>query len=116
MKYTTRPISKYKPSTLEHRAVQFMPFAALKGYEESIHDASLYKEEKRQLSQEQQAELNEKICGLQKMDTVKMECFQDGRYIHVQGNIKKVDCFNLLIYFMDGRKIDIHQIYSIQVV
>ena len=115
MSYIPRPKSKYKPSTLEKRAVQFIPFAALKGYEESIAQACEYKEPKRQLSQEQQEELNDVFCRLQKNDVVEMECFQDGHYISIEGHIKKVDYFNLLIYLMDNRKIHMDTIYSIQV-
>ena len=110
-----RPKSKYKSSSLEKRAVQFMPFAALKGYEESIAQACELTETKRELSEEQQIELNTIICNLQKNDFVKMECFQTNRYIQVEGYIKKVDCFNLLIYLMDNRKIHMDTIYSIQV-
>ena len=40
MNYIPRPRSKFKPSTMAQRAAQFAPFAALKGYEESIAEAS----------------------------------------------------------------------------
>lgn len=113
MNYIPRPKSKFKPMSMAQRAAQFAPFAALKGYEESIAQASRNKEAKRELSEEQQEELNEIFCQLKKMDTVQMECFQQDHYVTICGKIKKVDLYNLLLCLQDGRKIDMHQIYSI---
>jgi hypothetical protein len=47
------------------RAAQFAPFAALTGYEESIQNAARKPEEKRELSETQVEELNQKIACLQ---------------------------------------------------
>ena len=40
--YYPRPKSKFPPMSMYQRASQFKPFAALKGYEECIDDASRY--------------------------------------------------------------------------
>ena len=42
----SRPKSKYPKATMEQRAGQFMPFAALKGYEEGIEVINSYVEER----------------------------------------------------------------------
>ena len=50
-----RPASKYPKSTMQQRAAQFMPFSALKGYDECIALALKNTIEKIELSEEQQA-------------------------------------------------------------
>lgn len=46
MIHLDRPISrKYIPMSMEHRAAQFSPFAALTGYEEAIENTARLAEE-----------------------------------------------------------------------
>ena len=110
----TRPKSKYKQSTLEERAVQFAPFAALKGYDQCIHEASQVVEVKKELSEEQKAELNEIICTLQQAEKVRICYFDKNAYKTICGTIKKIDTYHLNIYLQQGEKISIPSIYSIQ--
>ena len=48
--YYSRPKSKFPPMSMYQRASQFRPFAALKGYEECIDDASRYVIVKKELA------------------------------------------------------------------
>jgi hypothetical protein len=54
----------HKQMPLRDRAAQFAPFAALTGYNESIMDAERKPVEKKELSETQSEELNEKIAFL----------------------------------------------------
>lgn len=51
----------------EERAKQFMPFAALKGYEEALHRKEKHKVPKMELSEEYQEILDRKLRQVQKM-------------------------------------------------
>ena len=40
--YFQRPVSKWHPMAVERRAKQFAPFAALKGFEETIREKRVH--------------------------------------------------------------------------
>ena len=50
--HRTRPVSGRHPMAVEKRAKQFAPFAALKGFEDEIHEQESRYEEKRILPEE----------------------------------------------------------------
>ena len=57
---------------MENRAKQFVPFAALKGYEEALRAKEKIVVEKIELSEEKKAELDYKLQQIQKKDIVKL--------------------------------------------
>jgi hypothetical protein len=58
-----RPVSKkHPPMPLRDRAAQFMPFAALTGYDAEIRESARLTEEEADLSEDLQTELNEKLA------------------------------------------------------
>lgn len=64
-----RHISKNrKQMSPKNRAAQFMPFAALTGYDDSISNAKLKDEARIELSETQQEELNEKLLELKRIE------------------------------------------------
>ena len=119
--YLPRPKSKYKLASLEKRAAQFMPFAALKGYEESIEDATRYVIEKKQLSEDQQQEINDVLCSLEVGNSLKIEYFvkdkvkAGGQYETYIGVFKKLDQYSMKIYLDNDTVIRIYDIYSIEI-
>ena len=55
--YIPRPVSKRYPMDVQHRAKQFAPFAALRGFEEIVRKQEILYEQRKVLSEEQK-------CGL----------------------------------------------------
>lgn len=60
------------------RAKQFMPFDALKGFQEALREKERVRVPKRILSEEEREELNRELSRIGKMDMVEAEYFQDG--------------------------------------
>lgn len=115
----SRPKSKYKKATMTERAGQFMPFSALKGYDECIENENRYVEEKRLLSEEQVQELNQKLQQIDSGTHLKLVYFkpdfikQGGLYLDYEGIIKKFDKYHLRLIFDDDYTIDVKNIYDI---
>ena len=59
--YLQRPVSKRYPMAVERRAKQFAPFAALKGFEETIREKEFIYEMKRVLPEEKKNDLDMKL-------------------------------------------------------
>lgn len=76
---------------MENRAKQFMPFAALKGYEEALRAKEKIVVEKIELSEEKKAELDYKIQQIQKNDIVTVVYFLKDEYIKLEGMVSRLD-------------------------
>ena len=99
---------------VSERAKQFMPFAALKGFEEAIaqKEREYFKEERSLLSEEQLAELSYKASNLRENDTVTLEYYDGYIYKKVSATYLYTDTEERFIltdagkiYFDDVRKI-----------
>ena len=73
------------------RAKQFMPFAALKGYEEALRAKEKIKAEKKELTEEQEEELNRQLLTLQKREMVTVTYFEKDEYLQVTGMVSRID-------------------------
>ncbi|MCI9493572.1 MAG: YolD-like family protein [Lachnospiraceae bacterium] len=73
------------------RAKQFMPFDALKGFREALAEKERALVPKKEFSQEWQAELDDKLRHIHKLDIVTAEYFQNGEYGQVTGEVSKID-------------------------
>lgn len=73
------------------RAKQFMPFDALKGFREVLAEKERIIVPKRELSEEQKAELNLKLNQIQKKDMIMVEYFQNDEYVQVTGMVSRLD-------------------------
>lgn len=66
--YVPRPVSKRYPMDVQHRAKQFVPFAALRGFEEIVRKQVIFYEQRKELSEEQKCDLDRKLqrisCGM----------------------------------------------------
>lgn len=96
----------------EDRAKQFMPFAALRGYEEALRAKERIVVDRKELSEEQKEELDKVIHVIKKQDIVTVVYFESDEYLKVTGMVSKID--------MDGRyikvvntKVEFDNIYSI---
>ena len=119
-------ISKKHPQmSMEERAAQFAPFAALVGYEDAVEETArittkrieLNEEEKNILDMKLQI-LNEQI-RIQIYPNVTIMYFvsdlkkEGGKYIKISGTVKKIDEYKQLIILDDKTEIPISEIISI---
>ena len=76
---------------MENRAKQFMPFAALKGYEEALRAKEKIVVSKVELSEEKKEELNRKLLQVRKNDIVTVVYFHKDEYLQMEGMVSRVD-------------------------
>ena len=122
-----RPVSKnHPPMPLRDRAAQFMPFAALTGYDARILESARLTEEAADLSEDLQMELNETMAqvraelqgGRQPQVTVTYfrpdEKKAGGAYIVKEGAVKKTDPYTGTMLFTDGTEIPLSGIFEME--
>ena len=122
-----RPVSKkHPPMPLRDRAAQFMPFAALTGYDARIRESARLTEEEADLSEDLQEELNEKMSRLQAElqggghPQVTVTYFRPdekkagGAYIVKKGAVKKTDPYTGTMLFTDGTQIPLSGIFDME--
>jgi len=112
-------ISKRHPRlSMEQRAAQFSPFAALTGYEEATDETSRLTDEKIELSEEDMEELNRKLQNLQGEAVityfVKDERKSGGSYVTIKGEVRRIDDYEKAIVMRDGSKIFVDDILDIE--
>lgn len=73
------------------RAKQFMPFDALKGFREALSEKEKIIVLKRELSEEQQEELDQKLRQIQKKDIITVEYFCQGEYLQITGMVSSIE-------------------------
>lgn len=106
MIYMQRPVSRRIRMDIGHRAKQFAPFAALKGFEECVRKKEIIYEKRKILSDEKKNEIDQKLrlltCGMRIQVTFFQESSEDpgkGQYHTLDGNI---DFFNPSSYLRIG--------------
>lgn len=78
--YIPRPVSKRYPMDVQHRAKQFAPFAALRGFEEIVRKQEILYEQRKVLSEEQKCGLDRKlqmVCARCQMYIIRHLWFYD---------------------------------------
>lgn len=73
------------------RAKQFMPFAALKGYEIALRAKEKITVPKVELSEDAAEELDRKLRQIRKNDIVTVIYFSNGEYLEVSGMVSRID-------------------------
>lgn len=117
-------ISKtHKQMSMQNRAAQFAPFAALTGYEEAVKETARFTEQKIELDEELNNILDKKLRLIQSqiknMPEITVTYFvpddkkRGGKYQKITGKIKKIDDYNKFIIFTDGKFISIKDIINI---
>ena len=97
----------------EERARQFMPFDALKGFNEALREKEKEYEERRELSEEEINKISEKLKNLDKGDVIKITHYINQKYLTEIITITKIDVIsqkiitkeNTIIKFIDIFKI-----------
>ena len=111
--------------SLENRAAQFSPFAALTGHNEAIKETERLTDSKIELAEDTITDINRTLMWIrdniksrpQAMVTHFVPDYKKtgGKYITATVNIVKVDEVNNVIVTADGVKIAIHNILEIYV-
>lgn len=125
MLYMERPISKHHaPMSMENRAAQFAPFAALTGYDDAVEEVSRVTSRKVELSEEMRAELDlilaEINSHIAEIPEVKITYFvpdlskDGGEYTDIITRIKKIDFVSRTLILQDKTSIAIDDILSIE--
>ena len=120
-----RPISKnHSPMALENRAAQFMPFAALTGYDDAVEETGRLTADKIELTEERIRELDEKLSELgAKLQNGSVKMFvtyfvpdlykSGGEYVTSEVTVRKIDSYKKCLILADKSEIFIHDIYDL---
>lgn len=114
----------HQQMSLEDRAAQFSPFAALTGHEAAIQETARLTEDFIELSEDRQRQLNEQLRLLKEKQACQPELevtyFQPdqkksgGAYVTVRGRVKRIDECRQQIVFMEGEEVPMKNIFSIE--
>lgn len=106
------------------RAAQFMPFRALTGYEDAVHETARLTEERVELTEDEKALLDAKLQSLaDRLDShpqMTLTWFQPdkrktgGAYVTTIGQLKRIDDFEGVLILMGGERIPIEDILEVQ--
>ena len=109
--------------SMENRAAQFAPFAALTGHDAAINETARLTSERIELSLEEQRLLSERLNivldRLTEQPTLTFVVFQPdthksgGRYIPITGIVKKYDEYEKAVILTNGKSVMIEDVFSI---
>lgn len=117
-------LKHHTPMSLEIRAAQFAPFAALVGYDKEIGEAARSTDGKEELSEDAIDALNQAFQKLleheEERPLVTVTYFQPdakkdgGRYMTYTGNFRFYDAEKRVVKFVDGMVIGVGQVCRIE--
>lgn len=124
IKDKTRPLyPDLPPMPIHDRAAQFSPFAALVGYEDAVEETERLTDSRREMLEDEIAELNRQLGELQsrlrERPEIRVTYFtpdkkkDGGRYTSKIGNARTIDQYNNAIVFTDGEIISVKDMYSV---
>ena len=125
MLYLDPPVSKtHRKMSIQDRAAQFMPFAALTGYEDLIRESSRITQSRIELSETEIEELKHKLEILHRHEIekplIKVQYFvhdlkkSGGSYQTVENYLHRIDDIEKKIIFKDRTTIHFEEIISIE--
>lgn len=118
-------LKHHTPMSLESRAAQFAPFAALVGYDKEIEEAARSTDGREELSEDAIDALNQAFQKLleheEERPLVMVIYFQPdakkdgGRYMTYTGNFRFYDAEKRVMKFVDGMVIGVEQMCRIEI-
>ena len=118
-----RPLSNHSHLSIESRASQFSPFAALTGYDDEVKETARITDRKIIIDDGLKEVLNDKLNYLndhiKECSNVSITYFvkdnkkEGGKYLTKQGIIKRIDTVNEIIKFSDNITISMDDIINI---
>ena len=97
---------------MENRAKQFVPFAALKGYEEALRAKEKIVVDKIELSEERKEELDRKLHQIHRNDIIAVVYFCKDEYVKLEGMVSRLDV-DARILKVVNTKIPFEDIYEL---
>ena len=118
-------VSKRHPHmSMEKRAAQFSPFAAMVGHDAAIRETARFTEEQMELTEDEKAIIDDKLQTIQahikEQPEITVTYFQPdekksgGAYVTVIGFAKKIDGVSKLLLLQDDKAIPIKDIQLLQ--
>lgn len=97
------------------RSAQFLPFAALQGYEDALEDKALLRIEHPDFAEDEKERLTRQIALLSSLRYPKVEVtyWEKGFLLTYQGILKKVDEVGRLLRFQEGKNIPLEDVFSL---
>lgn len=115
--------NKHPQMTLEARAAQFAPFAALTGYDDAVKETARLTNERIELDEETKSILDNKIQIIKEHISTRPEISftyfipdlkkDGGKYVTVTGIVRKIDEYRQVIILEDKTEIPINEIINI---
>ena len=109
------------PMSMENRAAQFAPFAALTGHDAAIAEMARLTSEKPELSLEELDRLSRRLAyAVEKDATVTITFFQPdafkngGNYRQVSGKVMKIDEYDKVMILSNKQSIPLDYVMSIE--
>ena len=110
-----------KRNSANRRAAQFLPFAALTGFDDEIAEEGRLTDERIELSEEQKEQLDRTLQRAEAMISPEVSAvvFEEdarkagGAYVKKHGFLKNVDFVNGILQFTDRTKIPIHAVVNL---
>ena len=123
----SRPVSKkHPPMSMHDRAAQFLPFAALTGYDAAVREKARLTDRRMDLDESQIETLDGRLQQIARHLTEDEEASEvsityfkpdekkdGGSYLTVTGTIRKIDSFEQMILMKDGSRIPMTEILEI---
>ncbi|KFI61947.1 hypothetical protein [Bifidobacterium cuniculi] len=106
---------RHRHMAVGQRAAQFMPFAALSGYDDLLEQVARRPEERVELDEDAREQLDRQLCGLRQMaerhPRVSVIHFRDdarqgGGYVQTDGEVARVDVAGRCLVLVSGERID----------
>lgn len=118
------PDPKHHPRmSIYARSAQFAPFAALTGYEEQVAETGRRTSKKHELTEEEMLHINDILVEISTLKNVRVNITyfekdikkSGGKYITLEGIVKKLDKYKQMIQ-IDDIRISINDIYRIEII
>ena len=94
------------------RAKQFMPFAALTGFEDALLEQEQAVQPRRELSEEETERLDLRLRSLGPGDPVRLTLYAPDGYFTAEGTVVKIDAAAKTLLLTD-RAVRFHDIFTI---
>ena len=115
----------HKKMSMESRAAQFAPFAALTGYSEKIKEVSRLTDDRIDMFDDYKLIIDRKLQEIKEHINERLKVSviyfikdnkkNGGKYIEYIGIIRRIDLVNKVIIFIDGKRINIKDILDINI-
>ena len=127
LKNITRPqYPDLPPMSIEDRAAQFSPFAAVVGYDDAVEETARFTDSMIELSEDEVVLLNGALARLRETigekPQIRVTYFvpdakkDGGEYVSKTGIVKRIDEYENVLIFTDGDKVTVSSIIKVEFV